>query len=121
MLPTVFRIRSGPRPGRGLAWCRKHHRADCDRMMSYVNGLLRWIIAMDSVDHPLDWWANGGYPAVMRELKCTKAVARHKVHQKILEYFKRTGDPIWKPVGNRGYAQLRQAIMDGCVLDNDLV
>ena len=23
---------------------------------------------MDAVDHPLDWWAYGGYPAVMREL-----------------------------------------------------
>lgn len=53
---------------------------------------------MDLVDHPLDWWAYGGYPAVMRELQCTKAVARHKVHAKIAESFKRTGDPIWKPV-----------------------
>ncbi len=76
---------------------------------------------MDSVEHPLDYWAYGGYPAVMRELGCTKTVARHKVHAKIEEYFKRTGDPIWKPVGHRGYAQLRRAIMDGRVLNNDLV
>ncbi len=83
--------------------------------------LCQHFITMDSVEHPLDWWAYGGYPAVMRELQCTKAVARHKVHQKILEYFKRTGDPRWRPVGNQGYARLRQAIMDGQVLDNDLV
>jgi hypothetical protein len=75
---------------------------------------------MDSVDHPLDYWADGGYPAVMRELGCTKAQARHQVHAKINDYFRRTGDPIWKPIGNRGYAQLRRAIMAGQVLDNEL-
>jgi hypothetical protein len=76
---------------------------------------------MDAVDHPLDWWAAGGYDRVMRELRCTKATARHKVHQKIDEYYRRTGDPIWRPIGNRGHAQLRQAIMENRVLDNDLV
>ncbi|MGH2532376.1 MAG: hypothetical protein ACRDJW_08720 [Thermomicrobiales bacterium] len=76
---------------------------------------------MDSVDHPLDWWAGGGYPMVMRELGCTKTQARHQVHAKIDEYFRRTGDPIWKPVGNRGYAALRRAIMDNRALNNDLV
>ncbi len=78
-------------------------------------------MAMDSVDHPLDWWAYGGYTAVMRELKCTKTTARHKVYAKIAEYFRRTGDPIWKPVDHRGYAQLRRAILAGRVLTNDLV
>jgi hypothetical protein len=76
---------------------------------------------MDAVDHPLDWWAYGGYPAVMRELKCTKAQARHKVHQKITEYYRRTGDPIWRPVGNRGFAQPRRAILRGQLIDNDLM
>lgn len=76
---------------------------------------------MDSVDHPLDWWAYGGYPAVMRELGCSQATARHKVHAKIADYFQRTGDPIWKPVGHRGYTQLCRAIMDDQVLNNDLV
>lgn len=75
---------------------------------------------MDSVEHPLDWWAYGGYPTVMRELRCTKAVARHKVHQKIDEYYQRTGDPRWRPIGNRGYAFLRREIMAGHVLDNEL-
>ena len=76
---------------------------------------------MDTVEHPLDWWANGGYAAVMRELRCTKTVARHKVRQKIEAYFRRTQDPIWKPIGNPGYSSLRRAIMAGLVLDNDLV
>lgn len=75
---------------------------------------------MDPVQHPLDWWAYGGYPAVMRELRCTKTVARHKVHQKIDEYYQRTGGPRWRPIGNHGYALLHQAIMTGEVLDNDL-
>jgi hypothetical protein len=76
---------------------------------------------MDAVDHPLDWWAYGGYPAVMRELRCTKSVARHKVHQKIVEYYRRTGDPRWRPVGSRGFAQLRRAIMQGRILNNELM
>lgn len=75
---------------------------------------------MDPVEHPIDWWAYGGYRMVMRELKCTKTVARHKVHAKIGEYFKRTGNPIWKPIGNHGYARLRRAINDNRVLDNEL-
>lgn len=75
---------------------------------------------MDSVEHPLDWWAYGGYTAVIRELGCTKTVARHKVHQKIDEYYRRTGDPRWRPIGNRDYAVLRRAIMTGKVLDNEL-
>ena len=75
---------------------------------------------MDPVDHPLDWWAYKGYPEVMRQLRCPKTIARHKVHAKIGEYFKRTGDPIWKPIGNRGYARLRRAIMENRVLDAEL-
>jgi hypothetical protein len=75
---------------------------------------------MDFVEHPLDWWAYGGYAEVMRRLGCTKPIARHKVHRKIAECFKRTGNSIWKPVGNRGCAELRRAIMAGRVLDDDL-
>ncbi len=56
----------------------------------------------------------------MRELKCTKTVARHKVHSKINDYYDRTGNPTWKPIGNTGYAQLRRAIMSGQILNNDL-
>ncbi len=76
---------------------------------------------MDAVEHPLDWWAYGGYPSVMRELNCDKTVARHKVRAKLKEYFERTGNPIWKPVGNHGHVQLRRAIMAGGVLDGQLV
>ena len=35
---------------------------------------------MARVDLPLDWWANGGYPAMMGELRCTKATAHRTVH-----------------------------------------
>ncbi len=77
--------------------------------------------SMDSVDHRLDWWAFGGYPMVMRDLRCTKSQARRKVHGKIAGYYRRSDDPIWKPIGNRGYARLRRAIMEGRVLDNDFV
>lgn len=76
---------------------------------------------MDAVRHPLDWWAYGGYSMVMRELGCTKTVARHKVRDRIDEYYRRTGDPIWKPIGNRGFAALRRQIMEGLMLDNELV
>jgi hypothetical protein len=76
---------------------------------------------MDTVAHPLDWWAYGGYPAVVRELRCIKAHARHRVHQKIVEHYRRTGHPLWHPVGNRGFAELRHAIMQSRVLNNVLV
>ncbi len=75
---------------------------------------------MDPVDHPLDWWAYGGYDMVMRELGCTKAVARHKVKAKIEDVHRRTRDPLWKPIGNCGYAALRRTIMAGRSLDNEL-
>ncbi len=79
----------------------------------------RWC--MDSIEHPLDWWAYGGYPAIMSELRCTKTVARHKVLQKIEEYYQHTADPLWRPIGNRGYTLLRRTIMAGLVLDDDLL
>lgn len=77
--------------------------------------------SMDSLEHPLDWWAYGGYPEVMRQLGCTHAQARRSVKQRLKATFHRTGDPRWKPVGHRGYAQLRRAIMTGELVDNDLV
>ncbi len=76
---------------------------------------------MDAVDHPLDWWAYGGYAEVMRQLGCRHAQARRTVKQQLKSYFRRTGDPTWKPVGHRGYARLRRAIMANQTLDNELV
>lgn len=76
---------------------------------------------MDSVDHPLDWWALDGYERVMRETGLAKPQARHAVHKTIAEYHQRTNDLIWRPFGHRGYAQLKRAIMDGLVLNNDLL
>jgi hypothetical protein len=76
---------------------------------------------MDQVEHPLDWWAYGGYPAVMREMRCSEAHARHQVHQKIRECYRRTGDPVWRLIGNRGFSRLGRAILQGRVLNNDLI
>ncbi len=56
---------------------------------------------------------------VMRELGCTKAVARGKGRNQINEYYRRTGNPFWKPVGNRGFAALRRRIMEELVFAND--
>lgn len=69
---------------------------------------------MDPVDHPLDWWAYGGYAFVMRETGWSLPHARREVRKAI----KRFG---WHPIGHRGYEQLRQQILAGQVLDNDLV
>ena len=76
---------------------------------------------MDRVEHPLDWWAYGGYPMMMRELRCTKVVARHNVHAKISEYHRRTNHPLWRPIGHRGYAALRRAINENRPLNNELM
>jgi hypothetical protein len=75
---------------------------------------------MDHVKHPLDWWAHGGYLAVMRKLGYSEAVARRKVRLKLRDYYLKTGDPVWKPLGSSGYAALRKAILDGRLLPNDL-
>jgi hypothetical protein len=76
---------------------------------------------MDAVEHPVDWWAVGGYALVMRELHCSESEARRRVRLKIRDYFQTTGDPIWQPRGSAGYANLRKAIVEGRVLDNDLI
>lgn len=75
---------------------------------------------MDAVDHPLDWWAYGGHAEVARQLGCAPAFARRAVRRAMAFYFRRTGDPIWKPIGNQGYARLRRVIMANQALDNEL-
>jgi hypothetical protein len=69
---------------------------------------------MDSVSHPLDWWAFGGYPEVVRRTGWSLPQARREVRKAI----KALG---LRPVGHRGYQALRQRIMSGDLLINDLV
>lgn len=68
---------------------------------------------MDSVSHPLDWWAYGGYPEVRRHTGWSLARARREVKKAI----KANG---WNPIGHAGYAELRRRIMNGEMLDKDL-
>jgi hypothetical protein len=69
---------------------------------------------MDPVRHPLDWWAYGGYVEVVHQTGWSLPKARREVRKAIRAYG-------WTPIGHRGYAQLRRAIMDRQVLDNELV
>ncbi len=69
---------------------------------------------MDSVKHPLDWWADGGYHEVIRNTGWNPVRARREVRKAIRAYG-------WHPIGRRGYEKLRQDIMDGRMLDHDLV
>ncbi len=68
---------------------------------------------MDYVKHPLDWWAYGGYAEVVRQTGWSLPLARREVRKAIRAYG-------WNPIGHRGYAALRQQIMDGEMLDHDL-
>ncbi len=68
---------------------------------------------MDSVDHPLDWWAYGGYPEVVRQTGWSLPKARREVRKAIRAHG-------WCPIGHRGYEELRRRIMDGELLDHDL-
>jgi hypothetical protein len=68
---------------------------------------------MDPVNHPLDWWAYGGYPDVMRQTGWNLARARREVKKAIKGHG-------WNPIGHAGYERLRQQIMDGEILDKDL-
>lgn len=69
---------------------------------------------MDAVQHPLDWWAVGGYGLVMRETGWNLPKARREVRKAIRAYG-------WRPIGHRGYEALRAQIMAGRVLDNELI
>lgn len=69
---------------------------------------------MDPVSHPLDWWAYGGYAEVMRHTGWNLARARREVRKTIKAYG-------WNPIGHAGYQELRRQIMDGELLDKDLV
>lgn len=68
---------------------------------------------MDSVRHPLDWWAYGGYAEVVRQTGWNLPKARREVRKAIKSYG-------WHPIGHAGYEVLRQAIMDGQLTDRDL-
>ena len=68
---------------------------------------------MDPVQHPLDWWAYGGYDEVMRQTGWNLPKARREVKKAIRNHG-------WNPIGHRGYEELRQRIMDGEMLDHDL-
>lgn len=69
---------------------------------------------MDQVQHPLDWWAFGGYHEVVRQTGWNLPKARREVKKAIKRYG-------WNPIGHDGYEALRQQIMDGVVLDKDLL
>lgn len=69
---------------------------------------------MEVVRHPLDWWACGGYEEVIRHTGWNLAKARREVRKAIESYG-------WNPIGHAGYQELRQRIMDGGLIDKDLV
>lgn len=65
------------------------------------------------MQHPLDWWAYGGYAEVVRQTGWSLPKARREVRKMIRAYG-------WNPICHRGYEELRRRIMDGEVLDHDL-
>ncbi len=74
----------------------------------------RYRESMDQVHHPLDWWAYGGYEEVQRQTGWHLAKARREVRKAIKAYG-------WNPIGRLGYENLRNQIMDGKVLNNDII
>jgi hypothetical protein len=68
---------------------------------------------MDSINHPLDWWAFGGYAEVVRCTGWSLPHARREVRKAI----KARG---LRPIGHRGYNNLRKQIMAGNLLNHDL-
>jgi len=82
-------------------------------------------------DHPLDWWAQGGYELVCREYAKREPTvdwsyakgrrrAYKRVHAAINAMHRATGDPRWKPVGHEGHEKLRQMILRNALWDHDL-
>ncbi len=80
---------------------------------------------MDPVERELQWWAEGLYAEVVRQLRrlgqpCTETQARHIVNAQIKRHYRETGDPLWKPVGHAGRERLRRAILTNKSLDHQL-
>ena len=73
-----------------------------------------YLALMDQVKHPLDWWADGGYPEVMRHTGWNLARAHREVKKAIKSYG-------LNPIGHEGYEALRQQIIDGVLLNKDLL
>ncbi len=71
------------------------------------------LTSMDPISHPLDWWAYGGYTAVIRETGWSKEKARREVHKAIKSHG-------WNPIGHKEYEQLRQRIMNSQTMNWDL-
>jgi hypothetical protein len=69
---------------------------------------------MDPLTHPLDWWAYGGYDEVVLQTGWNLARARREAKRRIKSYG-------WNPIGHAGYAELRRRLMNGELLDNDLL
>lgn len=67
---------------------------------------------MDSVQHPLDWWACGGYAEAIRQTGWTPGRARREVRKAIKAYG-------WNPIGHAGYVRLRRQIMNGQLLEKE--
>lgn len=68
---------------------------------------------MDHIQHPLDWWAHGGYAEVVRLTGWSLPKARREVRKAIKAYG-------WHPLGHTGYAELRRKLMSGELLDHQL-
>ena len=67
-----------------------------------------------TIPHPLDWWAAGGYPEVMKQTGWSQPRARREVQKAI----RKQG---WRPVGHEGYQHLRAKLLRGDEMDHDLV
>lgn len=65
------------------------------------------------MQHPLYWWAYGGYDYVIRQTGWSLPKARREVRKVIKRYG-------LNPIGHRGYRELRQRIMNGEKLNHDL-
>ncbi len=69
---------------------------------------------MDPVQHPLDWWAHGGYAEVVRQTGWNLPKARREVKKTIKRYG-------WNLIGHAGYELLRKKIMNSEMFDRVLV
>lgn len=84
------------------------------------------------VEHPLDWWADGGLEEVCRQYAKrepqrdwryphAKRRAYKRVHGMLNKMYKATGDPIWNPIGHAQHERLRARIVAFKVRDYDLM
>lgn len=81
---------------------------------------------VDPVAEELQWWALGGYPAVLAGMRrrgehWSRVKAEKRIKYLIGQQYAITGNPLWQPQSSQAFEELRAKIRVGESLEDDLM